>query len=136
MNYHHDRLNLNLTGLYTGWRDDARYTYTAPFFFNSARVENNDNFVLNFAGTYDLVRDWGYANTIQLWVRLNNILDERYQEVYGYSSPRFSMLGGVRVIFGLKPQSKDKEQKAGPTPPLRSKFTPGFSENTQENNRL
>jgi vitamin B12 transporter len=135
LNYARDRLNLNLTGLYTGWRDDARYTFTAPFFFSSSRVENNDNFVLNFTGTYDLVRNWGYANTVQLWVRLNNILDERYQEVYGFSSPRFSMLGGVRVIFGLKPQS-GKEQKAGLTPPLRSKFNPGFSNEAQENNRI
>jgi len=135
LNYARDRLNLNLTGLYTGWRDDTRFTFTAPFFFNSDRVENNDNFVLNFTGTYDLVRNWGYANTIQLWVRLNNILDQRYQEVYGYSSPRFSMLGGVRVIFGLKPQA-GQAQKAGPTPPLRSKFNPGFSNDTQGNNRI
>jgi vitamin B12 transporter len=136
MNYTHDRLNLNLTGLYTGWRDDARYTFTAPYFFNSSRVEDSDNFVLNFTATYDLVRNWSYANTVQLWARLNNILDERYQEVYGYSSPRFSMLGGVRVIFGLKPQSKDKEPKAGLTPPLRSKYNPGFSNEAQENNRI
>jgi hypothetical protein len=98
-------------------------------------VNNSDFFVLNFTGTYDLVRNWGYANTIQLWARFNNILDERYQETYGFSSPGFSMLGGVRVIFGLKPQS-GKEQKAGLTPPLRSRFNPGFSMNEQENNRI
>uniref|UniRef100_A0A7C3UX65 TonB-dependent receptor n=1 Tax=Desulfobacca acetoxidans TaxID=60893 RepID=A0A7C3UX65_9BACT len=137
LNYARDRLNLNLTGLYTGWRDDTRFTFTAPFFFNSARVTNSDNFVLNFTGTYDLVRHWGYANTVQLWVRLNNLLDERYQEVYGYSSPRFSMLGGVRVIFGLKPDSGDKKKTAQALmPPLRSKFAPGFSANVAEGNRI
>jgi vitamin B12 transporter len=136
LNYARDRLNLNLTGLYTGWRDDTRFTFTAPFFFSSSRVNNSDYFVLNFTATYDLVRDWGYANTIQLWARLNNLLDERYQEVYGFSSPRFSMLGGVRVIFGLKKSEAGQEQKAGLTPPLRSKFNPGFSKNMQENGRI
>jgi vitamin B12 transporter len=135
VNYARDRLNLNLSGLYTGWRDDTRFTFTAPFFFNSSRVENSDNFVLNFTATYDVVRDWGYVNKVQLWAKLNNLLDQRYQEVYGYSAPGFSMLGGVRVIFGMKSPPGEKP-KAGLPGPLRSKFSPGFSNSTQESNKI
>jgi hypothetical protein len=135
VNFHRNRLNLNFAGLYTGARDDSRFTFEAPFTFNAARVKNCEYFVLNFTGTYDLVRDWGYVNTIQLFARLNNILDQPYQETYGYSSPRFFMLGGVRVIFGLKPQPQsDKEKKVSRSgEALRSRFAPGFSISNQEN---
>jgi vitamin B12 transporter len=143
-NYAHDRLNLNLTGLYTGWRSDIRYSFEAPYFFNAKLVDNTDNFVLNFTATYDLVRNWHNFNTVQVWARFNNLLNENYQQVYGYSSPRFSMLGGVRVIFGLKPQAgkEGKEQQAGRWEgppregPLRSRCNPGFSDTTSESNRI
>jgi hypothetical protein len=113
-NYTWDRLNVNLSGLYTGWRDDSKFTYEFPFSFQSKRVDNRDYFVLNLAASYDLVRDWGYVNKLQLWARFNNLLDERYQETYGYSSPGFSMLAGMRVIFGLKPQAGDQKGWARP----------------------
>jgi vitamin B12 transporter len=134
VNFNRDRLNLNLTGVYSGWRDDSRFTFEAPFTVNASRVNTTDYFILNFTGTYDVVRNWGYVNTVQLWARLNNILDKRYQEVYGYSSPGFCMLGGVRVIFGLK-QQPGKDKKAAPSEPLRSRFNPGFG-GGQMNNRI
>ncbi|MDD8026301.1 MAG: TonB-dependent receptor [Acidobacteriota bacterium] len=36
----------------------------------------------------------------RLFVRLDNLFDERYETVYGYGTPRFSAYGGVRVGFG------------------------------------
>ncbi len=124
-NYEWDRLNINLSGYYTGWRDDSQFTYAFPFLFQSKRVDNPDFFVLNLAASYDLVRDWGYINKFQLWARFNNIGDNRYQEVYGYSSPGFSMLGGVRVIFGLKsqPGEKEKTKATGVLSPAGNRFS-------------
>ncbi len=126
-NYTRDRLNINLNGYYSHWRDDSRFTYEFPFLFQSERVPNSDYFVLNLAASYDLVRDWGYINKMQLWVKFNNILDNRYQEVYGYSSPGFFMLGGLRVIFGLKPQPGEKTQVSQAPLPVKSGFPRGLS---------
>jgi hypothetical protein len=73
------------------------------------------------------VRDWGYINKMQLWVKFNNLLDNRYQETYGYSSPGFFMLGGLRVIFGLKPQPGEKTQVSQAPLPVKSGFSRGLS---------
>ena len=56
-NYTRNRLNINLNGYYSHWRDDSRFTYEFPFLFQSERVPNSDYFVLNLAASYDLVRD-------------------------------------------------------------------------------
>lgn len=134
--YAWDRLNLNLSGIYTGSRDDSKFTYTFPYTFNSYRVRNGDSFILNLAGTYDVVRDWGYVNKVQLWARLNNILDRQYQESYGYSSPGFFMVGGVRLVFGGKTTGDQKKAVSQEQPRLKGIFSPGFSTNPQEGARL
>lgn len=136
VNYARDRWNVNLSGLYSGWRNDAQYTYEYPFLFQSKLVDNRDYFVLNLAASYDLVRDWGYVNKLQLWTRFHNLLDERYQETYGYSSPGFSMLAGMRVIFGLKPQSGDQKGVGQALPPRPGRWSPGFSGMARESGRI
>lgn len=135
-NYARDRLNLNLAGYYTGWRDDSKFTFTFPFLFQSERVDNRDYFILNLAASYDLVRNWGYANRVQLWARLNNLLDERYQEVFGFSSPGFTVLGGLRVVFGVKPQSRDQAQISQASLPVQSGPPLGLTEDHQRGHRL
>jgi vitamin B12 transporter len=126
-NYTRDRLNVNLNGYYSHWRDDSKFTFEFPFLFQSERVDNPDYFVLNLAANYDVVRDWGYAKKIQLWIRLNNLLDERYEETFGFSSPGFSMLGGLRVIFGLTPQPGEKTQVSPAPLPVTGGFSQGLS---------
>jgi vitamin B12 transporter len=135
-NYAWDRLNVNLNGYYTGWRDDAKYTFDYPFFFQSERVDNRDYFVLNLAASYDVVRNRGYINTVQVWAKINNLLDERYQEVFGYSSPGFSMLAGLRVIFGLKPQPGEKAQVSQTPLSVSSGFSQGLAGYHRRGNRL
>jgi vitamin B12 transporter len=135
-NYTRDRLNVNLSGLYTGWRDDSKFTYEFPFSFQSKRVDNRDYFVLNLAASYDVLRDWGYVNKLQLWARFNNLLDERYQETYGYSSPGFSMLAGMRVIFGLKPQSGDPKGVGKAPPPMGGRLSRGLVNNQPAGGRI
>jgi len=82
------------------------------------------------------VRDWGYINKVQLWARLNNLLDRDYEETFGYSSPRFFMVGGLRVVFGLKPQADQKKRVSQARPGLQGRFSPSFSTNFQEDNRI
>lgn len=118
VDYVYDRLNLNLTGLYIGRRDDSQYLFTFPFGFQSLRVTNGDYFILNLAASYDLVRDFGHLHKVQLWARLNNLTNRRYMEAYGYSSPRFFMVGGLRVVFGLKPAGEAKTPSSPESAPL------------------
>jgi len=99
VNYVRQRLEVHLNGLYTGSRDDSKFTFTLPFDFQSARVINAPYFILNLAASYDLVRDWGYIKKVQLLARANNLLDRDYMEAYGYSSPGFNAVGGLRVVF-------------------------------------
>lgn len=111
VDYVFDRVNLNLSGLYVGRRDDSRFAMAFPY---SRRVTNGDYFILNAAASYDLVRDWGHINKVQLWARLNNLTNRRYMEVYGYSSPRFSVMVGLRMIVGLKSAAtQEKLEGAG-----------------------
>jgi vitamin B12 transporter len=94
--YTRGRLGLHVSGLYTGRRDDSRFTFGPPY---AARVVNGGFFVLNLAATYDVMQNWGYLKKVQLVARANNILDRFYEEVYGYSSPRFNAMAGVRVVY-------------------------------------
>jgi vitamin B12 transporter len=89
------RLGLHLNGLYTGRRDDTAF----PTLFTNYRVVNGGFFVLNVAATYDLLENWGYIKKVQLLARVNNLFDRFYEEVYGFSSPRFNAVAGVRLVF-------------------------------------
>ena len=135
-NYARDRLNVNLAGYYTGGRDDSKFTYQFPFLFQSERVYNRDYFILNLAASYDIVRDWNYVNKMQLWIKVNNLLDERYQEVFGFSSPGFTMLAGLRVIFGVKPQPGDKTKISQRHLPVTGGLPLGLSDHHTRGNRL
>jgi vitamin B12 transporter len=134
--YTWDRLNLNLTGIYTGARDDSRIVYTFPFSFDSVRVRNGDNFILNLAASYDVVRRWGYVDKIQLWARLHNLLDRNYQETYGYTSPGFFMVGGLRVVFGPPAGTGQGTTGGLNSAPLPGTFSSGLSRPPQEQSRL
>jgi vitamin B12 transporter len=135
-NYARDRLNVNLAGYYTGWRDDSKFLFEYPFLFQSERVDNRDFFILNLAASYDVARDWGYVNKIQLWAKINNLLDERYQEAFGFSSPGFTMLAGLRVVFGLKPQPGDKAQVSRAPSPGSQELPLGLTEHHRRGNHL
>jgi vitamin B12 transporter len=135
-NYAWDRLNVNLNGYYTGWRDDSKFIYEFPFLFQSERVDNRDYFILNLAASYDVVRNRGYINKVQVWAKINNLLDERYQEVFGYSSPGFSMLAGLRVIFGVKPQPGEKSEVSQARPPIKSGVPLGLDDHKWRGSRL
>ncbi|MFP3867994.1 MAG: TonB-dependent receptor plug domain-containing protein [Desulfobacteraceae bacterium] len=91
-----DRLETHLNGLYLGRRDDNYYDWAT---FNSLRVTNGGFFVLNLAASYDVLRDWGHVKKVQVMAHANNLLDRFYEESYGYSSPRFSIVGGLRFVF-------------------------------------
>jgi len=58
---------------------------------------NRGYFIANLAGYYTVANNWGYVKRLQLMARANNLFDKNYTEVFGYSSPRFNIIGGLRL---------------------------------------
>jgi vitamin B12 transporter len=92
LNYVAKTWEVNLNGLYVGPRADLGY-YSG----GTRRLCNGGYFIANLAGYYTVVQDWGAVKRLQLMARANNLLDKNYTEVFGYSSPRFNIIGGLRL---------------------------------------
>jgi vitamin B12 transporter len=68
-------------------------------FATTGKNFNDGYFRVDLGGSYKI---WGRAwfmERIDLIARLNNITDERYDEVQGFPAPPFNALIGVRVAF-------------------------------------
>jgi vitamin B12 transporter len=99
LDYSKPKYGVHLNGLFVGSRDDSKFIFSEPFNFGSARVTNGSFFIVNLAGYYTLAENLGYIKKAQLQARINNLFDRDYEEVYGFSSPGFSFLAGLRVIM-------------------------------------
>ena len=95
LNYVYGPLEVNFHGLYIGARDDRRPANDAPYY--ASRVTNGGFFTADLAAYYTLIQKWGYVNRVQLMARGQNLFDRKYEEVFGYSSPRFQIIGGLRL---------------------------------------
>ena len=80
--------SLNLTVAYTGKRFDYDYS-TWP----AQRIRLSDYVLLNLSMHHQI------TDASSCFVRIENILDEEYEEVHGYESPGFSVYGGAKIRF-------------------------------------
>ena len=87
-----DRANLNLGIDYTGEQRDIQFS---NFFATSSAVTLDDFVLLGVAGSYRL------TDNIKLTARLENLLDQDYQEVLGFDAPGIGAYVGVRTTFRL-----------------------------------
>ena len=78
----------DLEVVWVGSRDDFDYSS-----FPSARVKLSSYTLVNLAASYDITKN------IKLLGRMENLLNERYEEVFGYGTPGFSVYGGIRISF-------------------------------------
>ncbi|MBW1718160.1 MAG: TonB-dependent receptor [Deltaproteobacteria bacterium] len=83
-----DKGNVNLGLVYVGKRDDNDYS-TWP----AKRVELGDYVLANLAASYDITRN------IQVFGRVENFLDEDYEEVKGFGTPELSAFAGCKLSF-------------------------------------
>ncbi|SMC28648.1 vitamin B12 transporter [Desulfacinum hydrothermale DSM 13146] len=84
------RLRTFVKGRYVGKRDDADYRdWTAP-----KRVELKDYFVLDATMSYKVPVP-APLKDMELFVKGSNILDEDYEEVFGYTAPGASFMAGL-----------------------------------------
>lgn len=81
------RTNANFEIIYVGKRNDLIFDNVT---FSSSRTQLDPYVLLNFAAHYTL------SNFLRLHLRLENILDSDYEEVFGYATPSFSIYGGVK----------------------------------------
>ena len=85
------RANLNVGLDYTGQQKDSEFS---NFFANNTRVNLDHFFLLNVAGSYNLTEQ------IQLYARVENMLDDNYEEALDFGGP------GVRGYFGIRTRIK------------------------------
>ncbi len=88
LDYQGRKTGLNLGMIYTGNQKDDFFPPFPPF---QERVTLDGFTLVNLAATYRL------TGSTTLTLRLSNLFDKRYEEVYGYASPGFSVSAGVRV---------------------------------------
>ena len=85
-----ERLNIVLNAQYNGHQDDQ---YFPPWPQPSARVELDDYTLVNLSAQYQA------SKSLTVYTRLENLLDEDYEEVFGYESLGFGAMVGVRYSF-------------------------------------
>lgn len=95
LSYVRGPLELNFRGLYVGVREDRRPSSLPPYF--AARERRGGYFTADLAASYTLVQNWHQVKSLKLTARALNLFDRDYEEVLGFSSPRFQILGGLRL---------------------------------------
>ena len=85
-----DRANLNLNVDYNGKQDDIFFPPLPPY---QERVELDEFTLVTVASSYQLTKH------LQLFARLENALDEDYEEVYGFATQGRTAYAGVRYSF-------------------------------------
>jgi len=84
--------NINLGLRYNGPQTDTVFNSFWPVITETKKL-----------GGYGLLNagfTWQVTNQVQFFARGENLLDENYQEVYGYGAPGFAVFSGLRVILG------------------------------------
>lgn len=91
--YRGERLHVSVSGLFVGPRADSDFTglglTRSPGY---ARVD--------LAASYRLPLTWRIVKGVELFGRIQNLLDRRYEETLGYPASSFTLLAGLRGTFG------------------------------------
>jgi vitamin B12 transporter len=81
--------NVNLTLRYNGEKDDLVFDNA-----QTRRVTLDDYTLLNLAVS------WEAREGIEIYARGENLLDQDYQDVFGFGTPGIAGYGGVRIVYG------------------------------------
>ncbi len=80
--------NVNLNISYTGEYEDIDIT-TYP----GERITLGNYAVVNLFSAYDLTEN------LEVFVKINNLLDRDYQEIFGFAVPGTAFYGGIKAVF-------------------------------------
>ncbi|MFN3476516.1 MAG: TonB-dependent receptor plug domain-containing protein, partial [Candidatus Methylomirabilales bacterium] len=87
-----ERFNVNVDVTFVGRRPDFDPLTFAP-------IKNEGYTKLDLAASWNVVRGSGLLKNLQLFVKTENVLDERYDEAKGFPAARFHLFGGLRGEF-------------------------------------
>lgn len=68
--------------------------YSDPITFAPIRTQLSSYTVANVQAYYD------WRPSVRLFTRVDNTFDQKYEEAYGFATPRFSAYAGVTMTFG------------------------------------
>ncbi len=88
------RFDLSLDGSIIGKRRDLDPVSGARFTLANQPIFNDGYAKLNAAGTYRITQ------RVSAFARLENLLNQRYEEVLGFPAYKFNVRGGLRVRLG------------------------------------
>ena len=84
------RRNLNLAAVYNGEMKDLGFS--APT-FSSQRVTLDEYWLVTAAASYKV------APGVELYGRVENLLDENYREIFGFDTAGVAAYAGVRISY-------------------------------------
>ncbi len=87
-----DELSVNIEALYVGKRDEKVFN---SLDYTIARVVLGGYTLINLAASYNA------TDQTEIYCRIHNLLNKRYEEVYGYGIPGFSVYFGLKLDFNL-----------------------------------
>ena len=88
-----ENLSFNLSYLYVGGRKDVRWVETAPWVWTEEQIN------LKHYNKVDVSSRYVINKNFEVFGRIDNLLDERYQEVDGYGMPGIAFYGGCKATF-------------------------------------
>ena len=89
------KANLSLSAIYNGDMKDV--AFELPF-FDQRRVTLDEYWLLRLAGSYKITPG------VEIYGRVENLLDENYQEVFGFQTAGVAAYAGMRFSYEA-PQS-------------------------------
>ena len=90
--FYDDRAKIDLGVDYNGEQWDVQFS---NYFASQKNILLDDFILVNVAGSYDL------TDKVTLLGRVENILDTKHQEVWGFDGPGIGAFIGIRTNFGL-----------------------------------
>ena len=87
------RLHTSMTATFVGDRPDI---FTDPATFETRRVTAEGYKTVDLAASYTLLKDPLHLQELTLFGKIQNLFDNDFQQVYGFSTP------GITALFGLK----------------------------------
>lgn len=86
------RGNATIAAIYNGRMDDI--AFQMPFFFPTQRVALDPYWLVNATVSYKL------KPGVEVFGRVENVLDRHYQEVFGFESAPIAAYAGLKLTFG------------------------------------
>jgi len=95
--YHHARWTASLTGTFVGKRNDSDFLFDKDGGTSLLLPNRNLDAAyqkIDLGGTYDV------NHVLSVYADLQNVLDQRYDEAFGYPALPFTFRSGIRIRLG------------------------------------